>query len=542
MEKAQKLAPDSVEAAANLAGLFILQDQPNVAAELLRRFVLEHPNLDEPASRRLMFGFLECGDDASARTLAERVLAASPNDLVSHSVAARCAIAQNRPEIARRHLETVLSHVSDDAGVYFLYGNVLDALGQKKEALAQWQKAIALNPAALDVYERIGEAYWRQGDFRRAAVAFENLAHHVASATTTHRAALALERAGQSERAAYWKAVAAGFMGNFPVALREAQKAAAASDPATRRLGLQAMAEAYRGMRRREPYLATMRKITAAGTARDLLLMAQAWAEVDRHEKRTECLLQALEKAPAESKSAIRYQLAVVYQTRGMLEEAERILDEAIAADPKDPQLHRVLAEICFSRRTLAGRLEKAIGAWETAIALDSDEGADWQHLGVAYLAAEQPLKAVAYLEHAIDLEPGSGPAYQELSRAYRQLNDIPTSQRLMETYRKYVAFEQQRQTLRTRARRERATYAELVAYGDIVLKMGDLNEAAQQFERALLLKPTETGLRKRLAALYNRLRMPDRRAQLEAPLTQSSKLEGDKKMRGIKANQGAGQ
>ncbi len=520
MKKAIQLAPDSVELTANLAGLYVTAERPQGAEEVLKSFVKAHPKLNDSEMRRLMFCFLECGNNDLARSLAEQIVAILPQDLIAHSVIARCALAKSDAETSRRHLETVLETVKDDGGLYFLYGNTLDALGKKDEALLAWQKAIALNPQALDVYEQIGKAYWQKNDFAKAAVAFESLAQKAPSRVTTLRAANALERAGKANRAHYWKAVAAGFTGDFPHALAEAKQIENAPDPAMRTLALQATAEAYRGMRQRDNYLKTMLQLTAKNTLADLMLMAQAYAELDRFDKRKECLLQALQIATPQDKAPIYYQLGVVAQTRGVQDEAEKALDSAITADPKNPLYYRELADIYFSRRTIGGRLEKAIQAWEKAIALSQEEGSDWQHLGVAYLAQNQSLKAIAALEHAIDLEPGSGPAYLELSKAYRAMKDESTSQHFMQIYQTYVVSEQKRQTLRSRARRPNATAPQLVEYGDLMTQIGDLNEAQQQYERALLLTPKDDSLRKKLISLYDRLRMPDRRIQLEKGMT----------------------
>jgi len=517
MEKAVRIAPDDPEPTINLAGLYVNANQQAEAVNVLRRFEAAHPSLDASVLRRFAFCFLECEDNRSAGAFAERVLAIDPTDLISHSIAARCALAEKDLPTARRHFETMLAQVPNDALTLYLYGTVLDAQGEHDQALLEWERAIALNPNAPDIYERIGDAYRKRGDFGHAAVAYEQLAQRVPTGLNADRAATALTRANKPDRAAYWGAVAAGFAGNLSLALQDAQKAAASSDPATHRHGLQAMAEVYRGRHQREPYLATMRKLTAGGDVDDLVLMAQAWAELDEHAKRTECLQAALQRATPDRQSAIRYDMAVIYRTRGMYDDAEQTLKEAVATDKKNPALYRLLAEINYSRRGLPGRLDAAIAGWQSAIALDPEEASDWQHLGVAYEAADQPAKALPYLEHAADLEPGSGPAYQELSKVYSRMGDRPTSQRMMETYARYVAFDQQRQTLRTRAHREHATVEDLVAYGDLAVKMDDLDEASQQYARALQQRPSDAALRRKLEDIYIRLRMTDQLAQVNA-------------------------
>jgi tetratricopeptide (TPR) repeat protein len=305
-------------------------------------------------------------------------------------------------------------------------------------------------------------------------------------------------------------------MGDFPTALRSGKIAAA--NPATRRQGLLAMAEAYRGMQKIPAYVATMQQVTAGGNVDDLLLMSRAWGQADEHAKRTEYLQKALEKAPAERQAAIRSELVDTYRKRGMRDERERELEQAVQKQPRNPQLHRQLAEVYFERRTVGDRLNRAISAWEAAIALDPNQETDWQQVGRAYLAKGDMSKAIRYLEHAIDLEPGYGPAYLELGRAYARIGDKNSSKYTLGLYAKFVAYDQERQTLRTRARRLNASADELIAYGDFLRKTGFATDAVNQYEMALTLRPKDERLRAKLAILYSRLGMVDKQARLEVP------------------------
>jgi Flp pilus assembly protein TadD len=84
--------------------------------------------------------------------------------------------------------------------------------------------------------------------------------------------------------------------------------------------------------------------------------------------------------------------------------------------------------------------------------------------------------------------------------------------------YAKFVAHDQQRQTLRTRARREQASAEDLTAYGDFLRKTGYVADAVTQYERVLSLRPKDERTRAKLAALYGRLRMPESQAALALP------------------------
>jgi tetratricopeptide (TPR) repeat protein len=527
--KARQAMPESVEATLNLAGLYVSQGNNAQAATLMREFLAVSATLSTPDQTRLAFAFLECQENGEARKLAERILTTEPTNGIAHSLAARAAIAEQNLPAARQHLEAILKQ-SDTAGgaagagIYFLYGKVLEAQSEAKAARTQWEKTLRLNPMALDAHEQIGFSALRSKDYRRAATAFEYIAGRAPSAVSALRAAEVWQQAGDRERSAYWRSVAYGYQGRFAEGLAQAQIAANAKTPAVRRLGLQAMAESYRGLRKKNEYRETMLQLTAGGSEEDLLLRARAYQELDDHQKRTGTLRLAAEKASSPGQRAgILVLLAQAYTTRGMHDDAERTLEEAVRLQPNNPAGHSELARAYFARRTEGDRTNKAIRAWETALSLRPDYSDDWLKLGIAYSAAGDKGKAISALDHAIDLEPGSGPPYLELSRVYAQIGDKETAQRYNALYARYVAFDQSVQSLRTRAQKPTATARDMMDYGDALIKMGALDEAANQFEAARALQPKDAGLRRKLAALYGRLRMPERQQALLADSTEEN-------------------
>ena len=516
LERAAKLRPDSLEATLNLAGLYVMQEQPKVASQLLTRFTDAHPSLNSDDLRRLAFAQLESENNAAAKTLAERILATKPDDPDAHSIAARSALSLKNLEDANKHTAALLTLSGGEASVRYLHGLTLNALGKTDAAIEQWQKAVEQNPAALDALEQLGEAQYKRGDYAAAAKCFESLARRAPGPATAGRAADAFIKLNQKERAAYWRAVQVGSGGDFRAALTLGRIAQASPDPEIQRKGLEATAEAYRGLRQKDQYLAAMQKLTAGGSVDDLRQRARAYENLDRHEDQTRCLQEAIQKAPDAQKSVLLYELARSYRGRGMRDEAEKALEEACQRSPKVALLHRELADVYFERQALEGRLAKAIRSWETTIALDSKNGnsensSDRQNLGIAYGQSGEWTKAAATLEHAIDLEPGSGPAYLELGRALTKLGDKESAKRNNALYAKYVAFDQQRQTLRTRANRPGSPAADLIAYADLLTKMHLPEEAAAWYEKALAKTPNDDALRKRLSSLYYRLRQPEK-------------------------------
>lgn len=521
LEKAVRLAPNSVEAVVNLAGLYINQGEPQMGAAILKKFVGSNaPSLgqrDAEETQRLALAFLECGDNRSARRMAENSIKTQPGNMVLRSVAARGALAEKDFPAARRHLEAMLAQAAGDSAVLYLYGIVLEAQGAHEMARQQWEKAISENPAALDIFERIGDSFARQKNMRQAAAAFEVVAQRDHSRDAAVRVATAFTRiekptAAEQAKKAYWEAVAAGFLGEFEFALERGRVAAA--NPVTKRAGLLAIAEAYRGMQQTKPYLAAMQKVTADGTLDDLLLMADAYDKADEHVKHADYLQRALAKAPPERQPMIHLSMAQAYRNRGMRDEAERELEQALQKNPNDADAYRQLADVYFERRTVGGRLEKAIRAREAAVALDPGQESDWQNLGRAYMALGDAGRAIRFFEHAIDLEPGYGAPYLELGRAYARIGDKNSSKYALSLYSRFVAFDQQRQTLKSRAGRNRASADDLIAYGDFLRKTGYTRDAVSQYERALPLRPKDKNLRAKLDALYSRLRMTASQSQ----------------------------
>lgn len=515
LEKAARLQPNDLSATLNLAGLYVMQEHVATATTLLKRFTDAHPNMSSEDLRRIAFAQLECNNYLEAKAIADRMLSLNGNDMEAHSIAARSNLALNNLNEARKHTEALVMLSGGEASVRYLHGITLAALGQEDAAVAQWKNTVKQNPNALDAHERLGELFYKRGNYATAVQHFEILARRAPNLITTGRTADAYTKLKDKERAAYWRAVQVGITGDFKTALALAKIAEASKDLVIHQKGLQAAAEAYRGLRQKQPYLETMLKLTAGGTVDDLRMMARAYDELDRHEDRTRCLQQAVEKATDAQKPALLFDLAKAYRMRGMRDEAEKALEEACQSDPKTAALHRELAKVYFERQALDGRLAKAIHSWETAISLNATESNDWQSLGVAYAQTGEMAKALAALEHAIDLEPGSGPAYLELGRVYTKLGDKESAKQYNALYARYVSFDQERQTLRTRARRPGAPVRDLIAYGDLLTKMQTLDEAAQQYELALNKTPNDDKLRVKLASLYRRLRQPDKLALL---------------------------
>ena len=520
LETAARLFPDDVDTALNLAGFHVDARRARQASEVLRQWVQAHPDYrDAEGLQRLVLALLACGESVGADKMAARLLQTSPEDPGALSLAARCALDIGDPTRALKHIEKFLPLAPDRAAALYLQGLVLQRLKKHDEAMAAWLEANRLQPGAPDIVERIGLEYARRGDFRRAAVALDQIATVDQGYPAAVRAARACEKAGRPLDAAYWDAIALGLRGDFSAALTMARKAAATSDPMKQRRARTAEAEALRGLKRIPEFIRTIEDATRAGTVDDLLLRGYAYYQAESPQtlpKRIACLREAARKAP-EQRAAISLQIAEQLRRTGQRDAAEREMEDAIAAAPNDPELVRTLAGFYLDRADMGDRLGKALSLSERAVALAPQDERAWLQLGQCYGKAGELAKAAQCLEHVIDLEPGYGPGYLELSRVYARIGDKDGSAEMMGLYRKYVAFEQRHDTMETRARSPKASIRDIRDYAELLIEAGDLSGAASQYERIMSKNAKDKPTRATLKQLYARLGRTEQLAALES-------------------------
>lgn len=522
LEKAARLFPDALEPALNLAGFFVDARQSGRARDLLRDWVRAHPDFaDRDGLERLALALLSCGDETGADRMASKLVEIAPQDPGALSLAARCAFDAGDAPRAQRHLEALLPDAPDPAAAQYLYGLILQRQKKHDAALKAWQTANQLNPAAPDLYEKIGQEYARRGDWKRAAFALDRVASVDQGYPAAVRAARACEKAGRAADAAYWDAVAMGLRGEFAKALELSRAAARTSDPERRRRADTARAEALRGLKRTAEYVRTIEEITRAGTADDLLLRAYAYYQAETQQslvQRLECLRQAAALAP-ERRAAISLQIAEQLRRTGRRDEAEKEMEAALAVAPDDPELVRTLGGFYLDRADRGERLAKATTLSEKAVRLTPDDEQAWLQLGQCHAARGDLARAAACLEHVVDLEPGFGPGYLELARVYARIGDRDGNKEMMRLYARYVAFQQKHETLQTRARSPKASIADIAAFADLLLGAGDFEGATAEYQRIMARTPKDPKVRRTLRQLYLRT---GRHEQLLA-------LEGDR-------------
>lgn len=105
----------------------------------------------------------------------------------------------------------------------------------------------------------------------------------------------------------------------------------------------------------------------------------------------------------------------------GRLREAARLLRQAIRARPEEAELHCELGNVLQSQ----GKLEKAIAAYEQALALDEHLVRGWYALGCAHAARKDHATAVPCFGRAVAEAPAHAEAHHNLGEALFKLGQV---------------------------------------------------------------------------------------------------------------------
>ena len=513
LQKATMLMPDSIEAVSNYAGMFYNNGRADEASKILREFLKLHPQYGDSAKlqniadvRLMMLRFSEAGDTDMTLKLADKITELDPKDVGAYSIAGKSLLSLRRNPEALLRFEKAYALDQNVAALCFQYALALKSAGKEEESLKLLQKCVALNPNAVNAYESIAEAYEKKKNWKMQSIALNEAASRSKGNTLLiFRTARSNEKAGYHAEAAYWYAAAALASRDYPRALTFAKKLSTDPNPQLRLAGLRSMADAYYGLHRKTEFLDTMKKLAPDDTAKDYLTLAQAYEQADLLEDQIRYLKKALDKEP-KAASIVHFNLSLTASRRALRDEAEAEMKLAVEADPKSAEYHRELGLLYYERRTLGDRLQLAIKEYELAVRLNPAESVEYQHLGIAFAAANDLKRAAINLEHAIDLQPGHGPAYQELGRVYARQGEKENSDRMFALYKKFVAYDLELKSLQARADANLMAPAPQIAYADLLAKSGDLTSAASRYSVALQNNSSDMKTKLKLQRIYNLL------------------------------------
>ena len=402
----------------------------------------------------------------------------------------------------------------DDEMAWFVKGEIDIQQRQLDEALANFDRAVALRPKFLDAHLSRAATLI---DLRREDDAIEDLKYVLAAAPSHPQAAylyaLILARKGkindaQAVLAEATMAIANAepdyLMNNAPSLLLAGVLNYAQGNADDALLYLGRYIELY-------PYHAGSRKMLASVLI-DRGEFARAKAVIEPAVKLapddpevysvlgttlmgTKEYTQAsamFEKAAAlaPKKARLRTELALSRLATGNNDAAVEDLQSAVALDPKATRPGILLGLVQLRR----GNFKKAIEAARALIERDPENPLAHNMAGAAYLGLRQPDAARAQLEKAVEVAPDYLPARFNLAQIDRTENKIEDAKR---RYREILKIKPDE----TRAMLELSRVAE---------REGKLGDAADWLEEMRNMEPDKLGPQLRLINVYLRARRPE--------------------------------
>jgi len=514
LEKAVRAQPDDVDAALEIAGYYFEAGRTSDALKILKFYLSHHPKLitDPSKNRReavekLMNAFVQVGDLKTGTDLAEKLIQLAPDEPNGYAVAGRCLLEEKRWSEAAERLAKSAALAPKMGSVHYYYGIALSHLpNQRRQALVEWEQAVASEDLA-PAYIEIGREYARKKDWRRAAIAYLRAATIFKDDPDAYQLASILwQRAGRKELAHLCLARAALLSGDAQTALRESKSLVNSLDATWQQRGIDGCVEAYRLLpQKKAEHLQFLLNAKFLDQSDRAIRISDAYGELKNYDKRKEYLQRALRLNPLLA-GHVHMELGKLAENAGHPDEAEIEYSQSIAADPQDPAVHRLLRNLYLNRRDMGDRLHRAIAEGEKVISLRPGEAADYHQLGVAYEAAGDYPHAVQALQHAIDLQPGYGPPYLALGQVSLHLGNRERGEELLRLYRKFQAFDLEKQTLTTQARVHRKNAAAQAALGSFYVRAQDFSRAATMFNLAARLAPNNREYSSRRDQIYSKL------------------------------------
>lgn len=225
-----------------------------------------------------------------------------------------------------------------------------------------------------------------------------------------------------------------------------------------------------------------------------------------------------LAKVPDNARA--RALLAEYYVRAGRISDARRALEQAIATQPRVPEMHNNLGNLCLRQ----GDPEAAIQHFEAALTLKPDDPEFTNNLGNALVRAGRSDDGIAYLEVAVRLAPEMAAPNYNLASAYaragRTEEAIRLLRRLCERHpadastHSLLGHVLQSAGLRTEGIQHLREAVRLAPgnanyhneLGAALGRAGQVREALAEFEAALRIDPHHAGAAKNAALARRRL------------------------------------
>ena len=195
------LAPRNEVILNNLGMLYVKQGQYPKAVSTLERALKVNSKLTS-SSALLGLSLFKMGEYQRARAPLESVIAANPKDREAEFILAQDLLRLNDSPAAAKHLEHLSRNDPQNQQVLYLLGKtymelskdalskiekidpnsvwahqisaeVMESMKNTDGAVLEWQKAIAAAPSQPGIHYKLGDLYWSQSQWDRAAEEFK---------------------------------------------------------------------------------------------------------------------------------------------------------------------------------------------------------------------------------------------------------------------------------------------------------------------------------------------------------------------------------
>ena len=396
---------------------------------------------------------------------------------------------------------------------YLKRGETYRHHGDLSAALRDLRKASVLDRTATRPLEQLGDVYFAQGHFARAA--------------DRYQAYLRID--DRSPRLLYKLALAVYAHGNAASAIAPLRQAVHLNDRFAE--GYYMLGVCLRAAAERPEALWALQRAVrlAPGLTPARETLAEVLNDLNRQPERIEQLeaLVALEPDAIE-----RYlTLATARADAGRISTAALVLGRAAERHPDDTRVYTALATLWLriaETQGDPGAVAKALDATRTVMTQGNPTGADLLLYGRALLLSGDTEAALPVLRQAASHQPVDPGAYEALAAAAERASLLPEAKDALER-------------LVTLARDEAAESALAARIAGLALRLHDPAEAVRWLERALLAAPYDTTLLPRLAEAELAEGSPERAretvqraaaAGVYSPLLQEVSLQLDKRRR----------
>ena len=373
-----------------------IQGRPKEGIAILEDCLKDAPR-DVYARRTLASAYRQMGDLDQAMKHLEVVEKLEPNSSSTHLAIAGIHLARREYGDFEDRIEAALLLEPDSAQAWLMKGTAAMQQGNDDEALAQYRRAIAMDPGSTGpaAYNQIGSLHLRDGRLEEAREAFQK-AIEIDSLNGAARSGLAsiLIEEDQINEAKKELALALRFDPNQPNAL--ATLGALLSREGNQEQALRACERALE---------------LAPKQAQSLNITGLVNRRLDRLDKAEEYYLQAIERSPRFV--AAHVNLAQLYLRQERTEEAMEQFRKAVAASPRRP--NPIALVNLGAHHFNQGEPAKALAMYRRALRMKPDYALAHQNIAAIYALKEwdRPDLTVLHLRRSLELAPEDANAPQ---------------------------------------------------------------------------------------------------------------------------------